>query len=761
MRRSPLCLAALTLLAACAARPLALPEPGSDLSVAPRDMAAADRPRLDDAVSVDLGVDQMADLAPDLLTACTVEPVTLGAPLSSATPLMDVAVIALGDFNEDGHLDAATASVSGSSYLAFGDGAGRFGVPIALPQGVLAAADFNRDGHADLLFSDPNGGIDVALGHGDGTFAAPTQFRFGDVSTWFGALAVGDLNGDGKLDIASSYSAPERDSATGLAVLLGNGDGTFGAAQLLPTVIVAQGYRNQLAMGDVDGDGHVDLVLSQPAGLQLFAGHGDGTLAPGVTLVTSPIDSGFALADLNGDHALDLLVPDDDQDTLSVLLGRGDGTFVTRASYSLDTPPISVLVADLNSDGHPDVTVIGVDFAVALGGNGDGTLSPGPLFNCAGGMYCAPAIADVDGDGKLDLVVGAGDGIRTFRGLGSNRQFDTPVWPSPSPFAQPDAPLLLADLDGDHISDVIVSWGLRELSVQRGRSDGSLAQPQPILLPTGVAASSVTAADFDGDGLVDLVVAMDDPTFGLLLLPGRGNGTFSPGVTLPGLSNFPQSLATGDFDGDGLADLAFVDYRDNVGIAYGHGDGTFTAPVTYATDRSALQITVGDLDGDGRSDLVAATFTDALHTIIYSFIGRGDRQLAAPISQLIELTDGVSQLALGDLDGDGVLDLALTGRGSYVMHGRGDGTFTDLTQLTPNFAQQIAISDLNGDGRADVVTGNPVCLFVAGCDGALHPGDCYFTYGSTPLLLSPPAPGAPPNLIIGTGTVTVVRNETR
>jgi Bacterial Ig-like domain (group 3)/FG-GAP-like repeat len=322
--------------------------------------------------------------------------------------------VAMADVNGDSFPDMVVATNSGVSVL-LNNGDGTFALSTTYEtlgtfSNAVAVADINNDGNLDIVVTneclDPTtcSGVAVLLGNGDGTFQSAVGYNSGGLET--GGLAVADINGDGSVDLVLVSNCQLQTCAGGkLSLLLNKGDGTFGKPLLLSEA------TGPVAIGDVNGDGIPDLVTDGGAML----GAGDGTFsAPNGSLVGGAVS--IALADLNGDGKLDVVaaVPRG----VAVQLGNGDGTFQAPAFLKPGGLfPLSVTVGDFNGDGKPDVAVAdectvlthgacaGVGTVGVLAGNGDGTFLPVVIFNAGGTIATSVAAADVDQDGKLDLVV--------------------------------------------------------------------------------------------------------------------------------------------------------------------------------------------------------------------------------------------------------------------------------------------------------------------------------------------------------------------
>lgn len=320
--------------------------------------------------------------------------------------------LAVADFNGDGQPDVVVANngvrPDGTNAPGFntvsvllGAYGGTFGpaVPYTVGNnpGFVAVSDFNADGHMDVAVGSLGSQeLSILLGNGDGTFQPAVAYAAGSRPR---GVAAGDFNGDGRPDLAVA----NRDTAA-VSVLLGRGDGTFAP----PTSYPAGTSPATVVVADFNGDGRADVAVANQVsdGVSVLLGNGDGTFAPAMTAAAGDGSFGVAAGDLNADGRVDLITADSQAATVSVLLGRGDGSFQPRVAYAVGSFPLSVVTADMNGDGQLDVVAankssLNPSVSVLLG-RGDGTLAPAVNFSTGAGPTVVAG--DLNGDGRPDLV---------------------------------------------------------------------------------------------------------------------------------------------------------------------------------------------------------------------------------------------------------------------------------------------------------------------------------------------------------------------
>ncbi|GLY70565.1 FG-GAP repeat domain-containing protein [Amycolatopsis taiwanensis] len=332
----------------------------------------------------------------------------------------------------------------------------------------VAYADFDGDGKIDAATANGGNSLSVFKGNGDGTFTARTDYATPKMPYFLTFdLTTADFNGDGKPDIAVSGGNP----IGNVGIYLNKGDGTF--ADPLPVPV---GYGpNQVAAADLNHDGKADLITANnfAANVSVRLGHGNGTFGPERRFSVGPGPQGIAIADVNGDHVPDILTGNFGriEDSLTVLIGRGDGTFADQRSYAAGESVNDVAVADFNRDGIPDVVVgefVNNRISVLLGRR-HGGFGPPQTYATGTGLN-ELTVADFNNDGVPDVV--------TTVSPDSNRD---PSAPPPS------------DPKGAGVSVLL------------GKGNGTFA-PNTFYSMAGTVAA-VKAADVNNDGKTDLLGA--------------------------------------------------------------------------------------------------------------------------------------------------------------------------------------------------------------------------------------------------------------
>ncbi|NDC39574.1 MAG: hypothetical protein EBZ48_16300, partial [Proteobacteria bacterium] len=359
--------------------------------------------------------------------------------------------LALGDVNGDGISDIVTAERSpqnraqASVQIGRGDGTFVRQVTYSMEGGAsgsysqaLGLRDLNDDGFLDIVtagWDGSTGRTTVRLGRGDGSFGTPVSYATeGSAST---AVTVGDLNGDGILDLVTAGSDPASGQAT---VRLGRGDGSFGTAVSYAT----EAFGSSAAtLGDLNGDGFLDLVTVGTASdgrSTIRLGRGDGSFGSAVSYsIANSYGSSVVLGDLNSDGLLDLIATGTNDGLggqVSIRLGQGNGSFGTQVTYAIDGELLNafrpITIGDLNGDGFLDLVIGGVSTRLGTGNGSFGSAVTYSTLDSSAIRTLSLAVGDLNGDGVLDIVTG-GDSYdgnfgsiflgRTQDGLGPMLEF--------------------------------------------------------------------------------------------------------------------------------------------------------------------------------------------------------------------------------------------------------------------------------------------------------------------------------------------------
>jgi hypothetical protein len=592
--------------------------------------------------------------------------------------------IVVADFNGDGRLDVATAGANVSIFL--GNGDGTFQAPIVIPPDFygpteIVAADFNGDGIPDIaLGAFSLSGTNVYFGNGDGTFQPPILLPLGS------SVSIGDFNGDGIPDIMSL-------GPSAFVVALGDGHGGFSSPIVNPT------GGTPAAVGDFNGDGLDDIALGNFNGVTIMNSNGDGTFTTGA-FYPAPLGlGGIAVGDMNGDGIPDLVLDGYQTGNTYILPGNGDGTFGTATVITQGAQLGAILLQDFDRNGWLDIAILNQNYSVqvlladsaghfvvpALYPSGGGAY-PSTFSTIATGALTAPgavdaAVAIIETDLTTQAVsILPGDGSGGFGAPKVVALASVPRWIASGSFHTPGR------------DDLAVATDVG-IQVVLSNGDGTFQT----LPPFGGPSAFVVAADFNGDGKIDLAWASSTVQISL----GNGDGTFSAPIPVPG-SPSGGSIAVGDLNGDHVPDLVVVAGPD-VTILLGDGNGGFVVGNTYPVSINvAPTIQIADFDGDGKVDVAVA------HGLGYSpvlsvFWGNGDGTLGTP-TDVVGNFDVMGILA-ADVNGDGLPDVVLDGYSSarvFAFHP--DRTFSTAGWVTPTIAGFAAIADLDGDGKPEIVS---------------------------------------------------------
>lgn len=639
-----------------------------------------------------------------------------GAPILTPVSFGANDLIIVADVNKDG-IDNVVLVHSNSMDVLLSNGDGTFAAPQTFATGInspVAAAlwDVNHDQILDVVIVDAQSDqAAYLLGNGQGGFGTPQMTSF-PAQVSIGVLA--DVDEDGNLDLVTNNTLYPGDGKGGFlaGIPFHSSDGQNAGATVSSSV----------AVGDLTGDGMLDVVTANGNWntVSVFLNHGGRNLVQqGASFWSGNDPIALAITDVNWDGIPDLVVTNAAESDFSVFLGKGNGTFLAPTTeYAIGGAPLTrPVLADFVGDGDVDVVVSDNQSSVALAlGNGDGTFQAASVTNIVrppgsnkSGGALSIASADFNGDGILDFVIGQSS---TSPGLGlvvfltqSNGSLGKGVV-----YAQSDAFSYVAvgDLYQDGKADIVASnWATGAVEVLRGNGDGTFQPPTSIPLP-GIT-NGLVVADLNGDGWPDVAAVGQDSVVYILL--NNGKGSLALAATYP-ISGVGSEILTADFNNDGKPDLAIaMANTSRVAILLGNGNGTFTAAPDYDTTMSGVYgIAAGDLNNNGNIDLVVTSPSAGFIAVAF---GNADGTFNPPTmypagSFQPGWTTSPGEVAVSDVNKDGYPDIvyADSGDGSVgVLLNYGGGYFFGPTEFPAGGgALALAVADLNNNGWPDVVT---------------------------------------------------------
>ncbi len=654
---------------------------------------------------------------------------------------LDLAVVNLNSNTVSVLLNTTAPGATTTSFAAkqdFATGAG----PVSVTVG-----DLNGDGKPDLAVANFNSNtVSVLLNTTAPGAATPSFADKQDVATSEGPIYVttGDLNGDGKLDLA----VVDLLSNT-ISVLLN----TTAPGAATPSFAAKQDFATEdgplsVAVGDLNGDGKLDLAVANfnsstvtvllnttapAAATCTFSGIQDFAVGDGPAFVS--------MGDMNGDGKLDLAIVNFIFNTVSMLLnttatGAATASFSANQEFATGTGPIHVTLCDVNEDGKLDLIVANFNsnnVSVLLNSTAPGAATPSFAAKQDFDTGEAPlfiAVGDLNGDGKLDLAV-ANLHVSTVSVLLNTTNLGTAtpgfaVKQDVDTGANPRS-VTLGDLNGDSKLDLaVVNAGSNTVSVllnttAPGSATASFTAKRDFA--AGTAPVSITVGDLNSDGKLDLVVANINSNNVSVLL-----NTTTPGAATPSFAakqdfvtgDDPVSVTVGDLNGDGKLDLIVANLISTVSVLFnttapGASAATFATKQDFPTGDGPRFVSVGDLNGDGKLDLAVANFNSSTVSVLLNTTVPG---AAAPsFAALHDFPTGVRpvSVSVGDLNGDGQLDLAVvnlvSNTVSVLLNNTAPGAAIPSFAAKQDFATDfnpasITVGDLNGDGKLDLTVAN-------------------------------------------------------
>lgn len=651
-------------------------------------------------------------------------------------------LVDVGDVTANGHLDIVATGFNGQDILIFaGNGDGTFADPAFVSADgrrpwAMVLADVTGNGHLDIATA--NGGsnsVSVIPADGSGGFDAIGHFPAGDVPA---SLFVADVTGNGQADIVTANTV-----SNDISLLLADGAGGFELPQSLP--IGPDAIPHDIIVADVTGNGHPDLLTANetPGGLggtppgtvSLLEGDGAGDFASPIQLsvgdAPSRLDS-IRVADVIGNGHPDIIVSQPTANRITVLIGDKNGGFDETISLPVATGPNDLAIADITGDGNLDIASGNfVDGSISLlPGDGQGGLGFPGNFPVGTGPYRVIA-GDFSGNGALDVVttnVGSddvsvlvGDGSGGFSAPTSFPAGSTPGW------------ITSDDLNGDGHPDLIVGNGFGStISLLFGDGAGGFSVPESISIADDFQAPvSIATGDLNGNGHIDIATVnrLDGGVGGgqylesITVLLADGSGGYADPVEYElseGGHNNPQGIYLFDVTGNGHLDILTANAaNDNLSLLEGDGTGEFAAAVHLSTDLGPVRMAHTDVTGNGHPDIVTLNH---LGQSISVLAGDGSGQYAAATNYPIFVPEDVPcsvdprpcpwpwGMKIGDVTGNGHPDIvtANTEQNTItVMINHGEGNFdTSLDFPTGAHPRDMVVDDFTGNGNVDVLVAN-------------------------------------------------------
>lgn len=646
--------------------------------------------------------------------------------------------IAAGDFNNDGKVDLVTSGQSDGISILLGNGSGGFAPATIVSTGFstrgIATGDFNGDGRLDVTTTSSNF-IAVLIGNGNGGFVSTTGYTTNQLPV---NVVTGDFNGDTKLDAGAVNCNSCADAAT---ILFGDGNGSLRSVKVLN---VGQSPF-AIASGDLNADGKVDLAVANIGhnNVSILIGDGAGNFAPPTNFAVGNQPRSVTLGDLNGDQKLDLVTTNYDGGTATILFGDNLGGF-SPPSNNLVVPgfnPQYAAIGDFNNDSKPDVAVAyasASNVSIFLGNGAGGFGSPANFAVPTNALHIA--VHDFNSDGKADLAVATVSGVSVLLGNGAGGFGPANNMPTSSTAYD----LVAADFNRDGKADLAVTLGNTTTALIY-TGDGLGGFSAPASFTTGNGPASATLADFNGDRDPDLATGNVSGSASVLL--GNGAGGLGAAATYPDGGLTTRSITSGDFNSDGRPDLALANQSGSVSLIFNSCAATrLSVPTVSISDATVSEGDIGTTTATFNVNLsapadrtVSVSFytsaSDAQKDVDYqTFQGR---VTFAPGATTQTIAVPVAGDLLDEFDEHFSVVLAYPLNAS-ISRERGQGTILDNDPPPTVSISDVSLLEGNADTSPAVftvtlsnVSGKPITLQYTTADGSATAGSDYASKAGT------------------------------
>ncbi|CAF1481013.1 unnamed protein product, partial [Adineta steineri] len=579
----------------------------------------------------------------------------------------------------------------------------------------VAVGHFNNDNRLDFVVVNSQGSnIAIFLANSNGGFSMNDTYSTGFM-TYPKTVAIADFDNDTRLDIIVTFSTDDV-----IKIFFGTGNAKFGNRTSYSTGV--ESGSQSIAIGDVNNDGRLDIVVGNvyAANIGLFIGidYRKFEYRTIYMIGNNANPSSVALGDFNNDNRLDIVFAADAENNLIIIFGLGNGTFINSTAFPLgyDSAPYSIVLADFNNDTKLDIAVacqklFNIQIFLALA---NGTFAnPKPYLTQDKALPISIAVSDFNNDKILDIAVGhlnssyIGIFIGTADGSFTNQiTFSTGKQTSSSVIA-------VGNFNNDDYMDVVIAnTQSNNIEIFIRYDSGGIIHSHTYSTGSATNPHSILVGDFNHDNQFDIAVA-NYGTGTISVLIAYGNITFAPQINYQtGLNSLPKSIVVADFNNDLALDMIVANFgKDNIGLFFGSGNGTFTNQKTYLTGSGSRpsSIAVSDFNNDKQLDIAIAQYgTDNIGIFLGYRHPDATRQKAViPGSELHPCL-----IALADVNNDNLLDIVainVTARSINIFLGFDNGNFSNaIRSATGNgsLIQSFSIGDFNNDNRLDIVAIN-------------------------------------------------------